>query len=89
MASGAASPNRRRTRKPAATSSDSENGIMKPIFCLFDIFIPFLVRTSMLSSQPHYKAAHKAVIKGNSRRGAFRTGLPTAISRRLQPHSRP
>ncbi|WP_233284209.1 MULTISPECIES: hypothetical protein [Agrobacterium] len=29
-----------------------KNGIMKPIFCLFDIFIPFLVRTSMLSSQP-------------------------------------
>ncbi|EGP54688.1 hypothetical protein Agau_L300375 [Agrobacterium tumefaciens F2] len=33
-------------------------------FLLFGIFIPFLVRTSMVSSRPVGEAAHKAVIIG-------------------------
>ncbi|EMS95062.1 hypothetical protein H009_23557 [Agrobacterium tumefaciens str. Cherry 2E-2-2] len=62
---------------------------MKPIFCLFDIFIPFLVRTSMLSSRQGGEAAHKAVIKEDFRRKEFRGGLPGTAPKLFQrrPHS--
>jgi hypothetical protein len=68
---------RRRLSQPEANPKarrnllTSENGIMKPIFCLFDIFIPFLVRTSMFSSQPRSGVVHKAVMMGNCGESAF------------------
>jgi len=61
-----------------------ENGIMKPNFCLFDIFIPFLAQTSMPSSQRRCKAGHKAVMGLNFQKKRFRSECSESAERPSQ-----